>query len=593
MKKRAHLLILLILAFTLLCSAGVAADNQGFGRVITFDTQHYTAEEIAEVAEEYGLTHILLGYYSGDEAAADALAEHPMVLSAEAAPVGTLGEVKDISYNDAYFSFQWNLDVVNIKNCWKYYTTGSHDVTICVIDSGFYHAHPDAEKTSGEKENFWPGKDYVDGGLTIKDTTSHGTSVAGVIGATSDNGKGVAGLMENVTIYNLRTFYWDEEKKEKQTTADLVAQAIVDSVDVYHADVINMSLLFEEDSEVLKAACDYAAEKGVLLVAAAGNNGGSGSALLYPATYDSVIGVGAVDSNKNVANFSAKNRSVYCCAPGSNIYTLQNPFNTESESLNTYYRSDAGGTSLATPHVSALAALALSYDPELTPAEFRTLLKASCTDLGDKGYDISYGHGLINFEKMMKLIDGNVFDDVAKPDWFHDAVVNVYQDKLMVGVSDTNFGPAVELTRGMFVTILYRMDGEPEVTAEPPFTDLPEEFYYNTPIAWAYENGVAMGISATEFAPDKPITRQEVVTMLYRYFTDYKEQPLPEKGSEIAFRDAADIADWAKDAVVAMTKAGVLSGYKLADAEGEYYVFMPERVTVRSETAMMLSNMNK
>ncbi|MBQ6810672.1 MAG: S8 family serine peptidase, partial [Firmicutes bacterium] len=475
-----------------------------------------------------------------------------------------------------------------IRNCWKYYTTGSSDVRICVIDSGFYYDHPDAQK------NFLPGKDYTSSlNPTISDATSHGTSVAGLIGATTNNHIGIAGLMKDVTIYNLRTFSWDEEAKTKVTTADLVAQAIVDSVDVYKADIINMSLLFGESSEVLEAACDYAAENGVILVAAAGNNGMDGSALQYPATYDSVIGVGAVDSNKNAANFSARNSSIYCCAPGVNISTLQNPFNPEYEDLMLYYRNDAGGTSLATPHVSALAAMALSYDPELTSDEFCELLKASCTDLGTPGYDTTYGYGLIDFEKMMRLIDGNIFDDVSKADWFHNAVVSAYQDKLMVGIDTAIFGPDVELSRGMFVTILYRMDNEPEVTGEHPFTDLPEDFYYNTPIAWAYENGVAMGISETTFAPDKPISRQEVVTMLYRYYTDYKGETLPEKGNEVEFRDADDIASWAEEAVFAMTKAGALSGYQLTDAEGVYYVFLPERVINRAETAMILSNLNK
>ncbi|MBQ1251786.1 MAG: S8 family serine peptidase [Firmicutes bacterium] len=588
MKKYAPILILLILTFTLLCSVGIAAEEPDYGCVVTFDTKHYSDDAISAVAEEYGLTHILLGFYSCGEDTAAVLADHPMVLSVEIAPTGVLGEVNDINYNDAYLSSQWNLDTVNIRNCWKYYTTGSSDVRICVIDSGFYYDHPDAQK------NFLPGKDYTSSlNPTISDATSHGTSVAGLIGATTNNSIGIAGLMKDVTVYNLRTFYWDDEAKTKVTTADLVAQAIVDSVDVYDADIINMSLLFGESSDVLEAACDYAEENGVLIFAAAGNNASEGSPLQYPATYDSVIGVGAVDANKKAANFSARNRSVYCCAPGVNITTLQNPFNPEHEDLKLYYRHDAGGTSLATPHVAALAAMALSYDPEMTSAEFRTLLKASCTDLGDAGYDITYGHGLINFEKMMKLIDGNVFDDVPKYEWYHDAVLNAYEDKLMVGLSDTLFGPDTKLTRGMFVTILYRMDGEPEVTAEVPFTDLPDDFYYNVPIAWAYENKVAMGVSETAFAPDKPISRQEVVTMLYRYYTDHKGQELPENGSEVTFRDADEIADWAKDAVSAMTKAGALSGYKQVDADGEYYVFLPERVINRAETAMILSNLSK
>lgn len=598
MKKHASILtILFIAAFVLLGSVGVSAAAE-HPQIVSFDTERYSLTAIDAVAEKYDLTYILDGFYTGNDDAVKALENHPMVLSVEPAGIAVLCDdsgnplanspvkVSSTVYNDPYAAGQWALGVINIEKCWQYYTRGSKDVVVCVIDSGFYYGHEDA------LENFVEGKDYVeDFEVNIGiDDTSHGTSVAGIIGATSDNGIGITGLLKDVTIVNHKAFYWDEEQKKKIATADDIALAIRDSVDEYNADVINMSFLFDTDEAVIREACEYAVSQGVILVAAAGNNGSEGSALQYPAAYDCVIGVGAVDANKNVVSFSARNESVFCCAPGVNICSLRNP-DSKEDNIDALYRRDAGGTSLATPHVVGLAAMALSYHPDLDVDTFKELLKNSCTDLGEKGYDTVSGYGLVNYEKMMRLLDGNVFDDVPKEEWFHDAVVDVYRNGLMIGTEKNLFGPQTKLTRGMFVTILHRMDGEPASTAEVPFTDLPADMYYNEAIAWAYENEVAMGMSDTRFAPDTPINREQVVTMLYRYYNDYKKAVIADNGGVVDFRDADKISDWAETAVITMVKAGVLTGFEYEDENGTYYMFKPQNTATRAESAKIISGL--
>lgn len=583
-------IVLLVSLLVLLCSVGVSADAD-YPQIISFDTENYDGAAIKAVAEEYGLTYILNGFYSGDRIAAKALTDHPMVLSVEPAGVATLGEVSPaVYYQDPLAADQWALGVINIEKCWQYYTCGSKDVVVCVIDSGFWADHPDAQK------NFVVGKNYVEDKEANKgnDDTSHGTSVAGIIGATSGNGIGISGLLQNVTVVNQKAFYWDDFFKTKIATEDDIAAAIRDAVDIYEADVINMSFLFKEDLAPIREACEYAASKGVILVAAAGNHGNKDNALLYPASYSSVIGVGSVglkeDGSLEVAFNSARNNSVYCCAPGVNIRTLKNPYSKEDTDTNEYRFTN--GTSLATPHVAGLAALALSYKPDMESATFCSLLKSCCTDLGAAGYDTSYGYGLINYEKFFRLLDGNVFDDVAKNDWFHDAVVDVYQDKLMIGMNNTVFGPEVQLTRGMFIEILHRMDGSPASSAAVPFTDVKSGIYYESAVRWAYENKISEGISKTEFGPDNKIKREEVVTMLYRYFTNYKKQTLEDKNGNTVFTDAADIASWAKDAVMAMAKAKVVEGYPHKDTNGNtYYTFLPKRVNTRAEAASLISRL--
>ncbi|MBQ6809869.1 MAG: S8 family serine peptidase [Firmicutes bacterium] len=493
-------------------------------------------------------------------------------------------------YQDPLAVEQWSLDVIQIEKIWQYYTCGSKDVVVCVIDSGFWVDHPDAGA------NFKIGKNYVEEYELNpgNDDTSHGTSVAGLIGASSGNGIGISGLLQNVTVVSQKAFYWDAEKKVKVGPPDAVAAAIRDAVDEYDADIINMSFLYPENHKVIEEACEYAASKGAILIAAAGNHGHKDNVLLYPASYSTVIGVGSVgqtaDGSLEVAHNSARNGSVYCCAPGVDIRTLKNPYSKEDEDTGEYRFTS--GTSLATPHVAGLAALALSYKPDMDPATFRTLLKSSCTDLGTAGYDTSYGYGLINYEKFFRLLDGNVFDDVAKKDWFHDAVVDVYQNNLMRGMEDNFFGPNVQLTRCMFITILHRMEGTPASSVSIPFTDVPSGSYYEQAVKWAYENKISEGISKTEFGSDHPIRREEVVTMLYRYFTNYKEQTLEDKGGNTSFADAADVDSWAKDAVTAMAKAKVLEGYSHKDDNGNVcYTFLPQRVITRAEAASLISRL--
>ena len=607
MKKRSTILVLLLTLLVLTAfSAGVAAET-GEEWIVVLDAEHYSTAEMQSLADAYGMEHLLDAYYIADENTAAALKNHPMVLSAGAAGTAFLcdAEPSAAGYNDPYISKQWALDMINVENVWKYYTTGSKDVVVCVIDSGFFVNHEDAQK------NYKVGKDYVlstddlEANVTF-DSTSHGTSCAGLIGATSGNGKGITGMLKDVTVVSQRTFYWDEDAKEKKASVIHIAQAIRDAVDQHHADVISMSFLVDsqktspESVALLKSACEYAYGKGVILVAAAGNNADQGSTLQYPAAFNCVIGVGAVDSNRQVVSFSARNTSVYCCAPGAGILSLGNPYSNEDplaylpDDGNIYYRVTSG-TSLATPFVASLAALARSYDENITPEEFTSLLKNTCTDLGDPGYDTSYGYGLINCQKLLKAMsdkaDGNIFEDISKGSWYYDSVLKVYHNKLMVGMSDTQFGPETELTRAMFATIIYRMEGEPAVSLSEsdPFTDLESGSWYQKAVLWCEKNGIVYGVGGGKFAPYQPISRQEVVTMLYRYYNDYKKVTLPADDSKsVNFEDAADIADWAKESVTAMVKAGIIEGYSVGSGR---YVFRPQTIATRAVAARIISGL--
>ena len=154
--------------------------------------------------------------------------------------------------------------------------------------------------------------------------------------------------------------------KAKGVTPETLAKAIRDAVDIYGADIINVSLGIKKDTEELRSAVAYAEEKGVLVVSAVGNDGVDGDPY-YPAAYDSVLGVGSHDKNDKVSDFTQQNGTADLLAPGEDIWLA-------SRNGKTY---GAKGSSYATAYVSAAAALLLAQQPELTAEEVRQTLISS------------------------------------------------------------------------------------------------------------------------------------------------------------------------------------------------------------------------
>ena len=135
------------------------------------------------------------------------------------------------------------------------------------------------------------------------------------------------------------------------------------------------------------------------------------------------------------------------------------------------------------------------------------------------------------------------FTDLTQ-DWYMDSIRYVYEHELMYGTSDTTFAPDDALTRGMFVTMLYRMEGRPEVTGSTSFTDVAENAYYADAVAWANANGVVYGTSDTTFSPDGKITREQMAAMMRRY-ADFKKIDTSAKADLSTFADASAVSAWA------------------------------------------------
>ena len=153
------------------------------------------------------------------------------------------------------------------------------------------------------------------------------------------------------------------------------------------------------------------------------------------------------------------------------------------------------------------------------------------------------------------------FTDVAESDWFYDAVRYAYENGLMGGVGDNLFAPNNPTTRAQLVTILYRLEGEPAVTGQSPFTDVEADTWYTDAVTWAAEEGVVNGVSATQFAPGNNITREQLATILFRY-AQAKGYDVSPRADLSGFPDAGDILPYAQEAMAWAVAEGLLQGFE-------------------------------
>ena len=248
-------------------------------------------------------------------------------------------------------------------------------VIVAVIDTGIDASHPFL------RERLVAGYNVLDNDFDTNDEHFHGTHISGVI---------VDNTPANVKIMPIRAL--DKEGKGYDNT---IAEAIRYAVD-NGADIINMSFVSEEYSSYLSEAIDYALMHDVVIVAAAGNEN-MDTANLYPAGEQKVIVVGATDKNNRIADFSNTGASIDLAAPGVDI----------SSSVPGGGFKSYSGTSIATPFVSAAAAMLKLEDPDRTVVDIERLVKKYVVDMGPVGWDSQYGEGILNLSKYdeVTLID--------------------------------------------------------------------------------------------------------------------------------------------------------------------------------------------
>ena len=168
--------------------------------------------------------------------------------------------------------------------------------------------------------------------------------------------------------------------------------------------------------------------------------------------------------------------------------------------------------------------------------------------------------------------------------WSKDAVKYAYQHKLFNGISETLFAPDLAMTRGMLVTVLYRMEGTPETTDACVFQDVPGDAYYYSAVVWANKNGIVNGISETEFAPDQNISREQIATMMMRY-TKFKGFAVSKRSNLNKYADSGEISAWAKDALSWANAVKLINGRDNA-------MLAPKGNATRAEVATILMRLN-
>jgi subtilisin family serine protease len=303
------------------------------------------------------------------------LARDPAVAHAE---VDRAVALDDVSVNDPRRGEQYPLDRVQAGKAWEI-TRGSDQVVVAIIDTGIDLGHPDL------KSKLVAGTNTLEAGSPPRDDRGHGTHVAGIAVAATNNREGIAGLASNCRLMPVRV------TGNQGGTTGSVAAGLVWAAD-HRADVANMSLGFYEESDTLRRAVDYALSKNVVLVSTMGND--RQEKPRYPAAYPGVIAVGSTDAQDQRSGFSNYGSWMSVSAPGKDVLST---FPTYTVRLvNTPGYGFMTGTSMAAPLVSGLCGLVRSKHPGMAPAEVKRLIEETARDLGDPGPDVHYGHGRID-----------------------------------------------------------------------------------------------------------------------------------------------------------------------------------------------------
>lgn len=305
--------------------------------------------------------------------------------------------------NDPGAKDQYHLNKINAFTAWNY--SRGQNVVVAVLDTGVDLAHPDL------KGNLVAGYDAISKKGAPKDMNGHGTHVAGVIAAVTDNRLGVAGVAPGAKIMPIKVL-------GENGGGDL--GSIIDGIQWatdHGAQVINMSLGGPIESPSWAAAVKYAAKKNVVVVAAMGNERDQGNPKNQPAATPGVIAVGATDPQDRITEFSSYGEWISVSAPG---YAIKSTFPTYAcETYKAYKQNpeffppetkiglryaSVSGTSQASPVVAGIVALLKAQNPHLTPAQTRQILMSTAVDLGRKGFDEDFGAGRVDALKALQAL---------------------------------------------------------------------------------------------------------------------------------------------------------------------------------------------
>ncbi len=393
--------------------------------IIKYDSSYHT-----EIAKLYNLKE--LSYNASIKTHIYQCTEDPLLLSKKlmnepgiiyAIPDGIMHAF--FTPNDPYFSYQWSFNSahLNMEKVWDNNPGGYSSVIVAIVDTGIAFedytipSHETGEVSSSDgmyhkaKDldgvSFVSGYDFINNDNHPNDENGHGTHVAGTVAQRTNNNYGVAGIAYNVSLMPVRVL-----DNTGTGSFSAIANGITYAVD-HGADVINLSLGGAPgDSSYMNEVHDaikYAVSKNCVVVAATGNDGKS--QISYPGGFEECIAVGATDYNNRLSYYSNYGTGIDIVAPGGDITKdlnsdgmadgiLQETFKDIMDDVSSHNVSNFAfvflqGTSMATPHVSAIVAL-LKSKGYTSVSSIKSVLYNTATDLGAYGYDNIYGYGLVN-----------------------------------------------------------------------------------------------------------------------------------------------------------------------------------------------------
>jgi thermitase len=326
-----------------------------------------------------------------------------------------------ITPDDPGWLNQWGPAKIQAPPAWGVVTDTSH-IVIAIVDSGIQLNHEDLaskvwtnsaeipnngvdDDNNGQIDDLygwhffhtWNGSAFEAAeDANVQDDFAHGTHVAGIVAADTNNGVGIAGLAWGARLMSVKVL----DQFGDGWYSDIAA-GIVYAVD-NGARLINLSLGGSADSQTLRVAVDYARSHGALVIAATGNSGG---AVFYPAAYDPVLAVAATDADDRRAYFSNYGPPVDLAAPGTDIFSTWCHADIIAGTCSGSYYFSKSGTSMAAPHVTGVAALIWSRWPNLTATDVLSRLLDSADDVGEVGPDPYTGWGRINAYQAVTRID--------------------------------------------------------------------------------------------------------------------------------------------------------------------------------------------
>jgi len=322
----------------------------------------------------------------------------------------------DVSIAAVHASQKWQYDMIKAPQAWQI-TTGSRQVKVAILDTGIDRTHQCLSNFVDTNLS----KNFTSGSTTdTTDRQGHGTHVAGTIASYGS----VSGVMQEASLVSIKVLGDNGSGSTYGIEQGILYAASID------ADVVNMSLGGGNYSSTFNAACQTAVSKGVIIVAASGNE--SASSISYPAAYSSVIAVGAVNSSKQRASFSNYGTGLAVMAPGYNIYSTSpgGAFKTMS------------GTSMASPHVAGVMGLMRSFDRNISVADATRILKSTAQPTSNP---TQYGSGIVDVYAALQAMSGTTpVQTVATPSF--SVASGTYTSSQNVAITTSTIGATIRYT---------------------------------------------------------------------------------------------------------------------------------------------------